>query len=282
MSSGATTQVATLAVRAPLASGAATKVMGYELSNLARSRWVLAYALFFLATTDALLRFGGGGGRALLSLVGLVLFVAPLVALVFGTTYLYDAREFTELLLAQPIGRGRLFVGLYGGLVLPLAGAFVLGVGLPFAWHGVQSRWELMTLLVLGACGVALTMAFVGLAFLIALRTDEKVRGLGAAIAVWLALSLVYDGLVLVGVAMLADYPVERPTLVLMLANPIDLARVSLLLRFDAGALQGYTGAVFSRFFGAGLGAGVAALLLVLWSVVPALLALRAFRRRDF
>ena len=43
---------------------AAAKVARYELSNVARSRWLVAYMLFFLVATDALLRFGGGGGDA--------------------------------------------------------------------------------------------------------------------------------------------------------------------------------------------------------------------------
>ena len=264
------------------AAATAAKIAWYEVSNVARSRWLLAYGLFFLVGTDALLRFGGGEGRALLSLVSVVLFVIPLVALVFGTTYLYDAREFTELLLAQPVGRGRLFAGLFAGLALPLSAAYVVGIMLPFAWHGLGGRAELATLLVLAASGAALTIAFVGLAFLIALRSTDKVRGLGMAIGVWLALALLYDGVVLVGVALFADYPIERPLLGLMLANPIDLARVLLLLRFDAGALQGYTGAVFTRFFGSGGGALLAAAALALWATVPAMLGLRAFRRRDF
>jgi Cu-processing system permease protein len=271
----------TMALPARGTPAVALKVAGYELRNAARSRWLLAYTLFFFLVTDALLRFGGGGGRALLSLVSVVLFVVPLVSLVFGTTYLYDAREFTELLLAQPVSRGRLFAGLYLGLALPLSAALVAGVGLPFAWHGMARGAELATLGVLGLCGVGLTLVFVALAFLIAVRTDDKVRGLGAAVGLWLALSLLYDGLVLLGVALFADYAVERPVLALMLANPIDLARVQLLLRFDAGALQGYTGAVFTHFFG-GAGAAVAAAALLLWVAVPVWLGLRAFRRKDF
>ena len=261
---------------------AAAKVAKYELRNVVHSRWLLAYFLFFVVTTDALLRFGGGGPAALLSLVSVVLLVIPLVALVFGTTYLYDAREFTELLLAQPVGRGSLFVGLFAGLALPLSAAFALGVGLPFAWHGVADAAERATLLTVVACGVALTLTFVSLAFLVAIRSDDKVRGLGAAIGIWLALALLYDGVVLIGVALLAHHPIERPLLALMLANPIDLARVLLLLRLDASAVQGYTGAVFARFFGSGGGTAIAAAALLLWAAVPAALGLRAFQRRDF
>ncbi len=273
--------VATHHVARGAARGTALRIATYELRNVARSRWLLAYVLFFTLATDALLRFGGGGGRALLSLASVVLFVTPLVGLVFGTTYLHDAREFTELLLAQPVGRGRLFAGLYLGLAVPLAAAVAVGISLPFAWHGTEDSAQRATLVVLAACAVALTLAFVALAFLVAVRADDRVRGLGVAVGLWLLLSLLYDGVVLVGVALLADYPIERPALALMLANPIDLARVLLLLRFDTGALQGYTGAVFTQFFG-GAGAAVAAAALLLWVLVPVAFGLRAFRRKDF
>jgi Cu-processing system permease protein len=266
----------------PLAHAArvTAKVAKYELSNVARSRWLIAYALFFLLVTDALIRFGGGDGKALLSLVNVVLLVVPLVGLVFGTTYLYDARDFTEVLLAQPVGRGQLFAGLFLGLAVPLALAFALGAGLPFVLHGVPEG-QLGTLLALLGTGAALTFAFVALAFLVAVRAADKVKGLGVAIGVWLALALLYDGAVLLLVALLADYPIERPMLGLMLANPVDLARVLLLLRFDVAALMGYTGAVFARFFG-GPGQAVAVAALLAWIAVPIALGARAFRRKDF
>jgi Cu-processing system permease protein len=258
-----------------------SRVAIYQASNVLRSRWLPAYVLFFALVTDALVRFGGDGGRALLSLVNVVLFVVPLVALVFGTTYLYDAREFTELLLAQPIGRPPLFGGLLLGLAGPLAAGFAAGVAAPFALHGVGDHASAVTLATLVACGMALTFVFVALAFVVATRSDDKVKGLGAAVGVWLVFGLLYDGAVLLAVAIFTDYPVERPLLAAMLANPIDLARVLLLLRFDNAALLGYTGAVFARFFG-GAGALVAATVLLGWIAAPIALGLRAFRRKDF
>ena len=68
----------------------------------------------------------------------------------------------------------------------------------------------------------------------------------------------------------------------LTLANPVDLARVMLLLRFDISALMGYTGAVFQRFFGGVEGATLAAVMLGLWISAPVALGLRAFRQKDF
>lgn len=58
----------------------------------------------------------------------IVLYVVPLVTLVFGAVHLYDAREFTEHLLTQPVNRRGRF-GLYGGLAIPLVLAMAVGVG---------------------------------------------------------------------------------------------------------------------------------------------------------
>ena len=256
------------------------RVARCQLRDVARSRWVIAYALFFAVVTDALIRFAGGGERALLSLVDIVLFVVPLVTLVFGTTYLYNAREFVELILAQPVRRGAVFGGLYLGLAIPLALGFAAGVGLPFLLHGAAAAPAQLGALV--GIGVLLTLVFSAIALLIAIRADDRLRGVALAIGVWLLMAVVYDGLVLLAVSLFADYPLERPVLAAMLANPVDLARVALLLRFDTAALLGYTGAVLRQVLGGPAGMLLALGALVLWAGAPLALAARAFARRDF
>ncbi len=259
-----------------------TRVMRYELSDVLRSRWLIAYALFFVVATDVLMRFTGGEVKGMLSLMNIVLLVVPLVTLVFGTMYYYHAREFIELLLAQPVSRRDLFGGLYLGLAGPLAAAFLASVAIPL---GVHMPWtgELVRIaIVLLAVGVALTAVFVAVALLIAVRVNDSVRGLGIAIGTWLGATVLYDGAVLLLAMIFANYPMERPLLGLMLLNPVDLGRVVLLLQFDVSALMGYTGAVFKQFFGSGAGVSIAAAMLLLWAAVPAWLGLRAFRRKDF
>ena len=95
-------------------------------------------------------------------------------------------------------------------------------------------------------------------------------------------LTVAYDGAVLWVAMAFQDYPLEAPMLGLTFANPVDLARVYLVLHFDVAALMGYTGAVFARTLGGATGSALALVGLGLWALVPGLFALRAFKRRDF
>jgi len=258
------------------------KIARYQLRDVMRSRWVLAYGLFFLIMTDALFRFGGSGERVILSLMNVVLIAIPLVAVVLGAMYLYGSREFTELLLSQPVRRRSLFFGLFLGLVLPLSGAFVLGTGLPFWAHGGTADGGWGAILFLLATGVGLTLIFVSLAFLVALATEDRIKGLGFSLGLWVFFTVVFNGLVLLAIYMMAGYPMERPVIALSLLNPVDLGRILLLLNFDISALMGFTGAVFKQFFGSGLGQAITIAAMMMWIVVPFGLGLRSFARKNF
>ena len=259
----------------------AARLVASGVRDVGRRRWLLAYVLFYAALTDALFRFGGTGSRAVMSLANVVLGLVPLVSVVFGTMYLYHAREFIQMMLAQPVGRRQLFLGLYGGVAIPLAASFLAGVGVPLLWHGAAVD-AVGPLCVLLATGAALSLIFTGVAFVIALWCHDRATGLAAAILAWLGATVLYDGLVLIAVVVGRDYPLERPLVAGMLANPVDLARVLLLLQFDLGALAGYTGAVFERFFGAFQGSLWSAAALGLWVAVPFAGGLRLFARKDF
>ena len=262
-------------------AGGVWEIAKPQVRNVSRSKWLPSYAAFFLLATEGLLRFTGGDEKTLLSLSNVVLFVVPLVTIVFGIIYLYSSREFIELLLAQPLKRRTVFAGLYLGLAIPLVVAFLGGLSLPFLFHGlaVDARGPLATMLIGGG---ALTLIFTGLAFCIALRFEDRLTGLGAGISIWLVLALVYDGAVLFAVALLSDHAIEKPLLFISLANPIDLVRIALLLQFDIAALMGYTGAVFSRFVSGAAGLVVITAALTTWIGAPLLLGLSQFKKKDF
>jgi len=257
----------------------AIKILKFEFQNILRSKWVLAYGLFFFLLTEGLFQFVGQGDKVILSLMNLTLAVIPLVSIVFGAMYLYHAREFVELLLAQPIDRKKIYWGLYLGIASALSLGFLLGVGLPFFIHrnSVSDHFGVLIF-----SGVALTAIFTALAFLISVKYDDKIKGLGAAIFLWLVFTVLYDGALLLTVYVFDDYPLDGIVLGMSLANPVDLARILLLIKFNASAMMGYTGAMFNNFFGGSLGIAVSVVSLLFWMAVPFTKGLLNFGKKDF
>lgn len=258
------------------------KIIKYQLQDVIRSRWIIFYTLFFWLITDALFRFGGSGEHVILSLMNVVLIVIPLVSIVLGAMYLYNSREYIELLLSQPITRTSLFSGLYAGLTIPLASGFALGILAPFAYHGGLATGGASGVLFLVFVGILLTVVFTALAFSIALRFEDKIKGLGLSLVLWLFFSVIYDGLILFIIYLFSYYPLQNPVIALTMLNPIDLGRILLMLNFDISALMGFTGAVFQRFFGSGFGMAVSLGVMLMWLAVPMGLAFRVFLRKDF
>ncbi len=258
-------------------------ILKYQWKDLVRGKWIIGYALIYLLLTDALIRFGGTGPKAMLSISNIMLLFIPLVSMIYGVLFLYQSREFIELLLAQPLNRKSLFKGLYGGLAFPLTAAFLVGVGVPLIYSGVLVSADAVSVAIVLGLGALLTLVFTGIGFVFGLRYfEDKVKGLGFSLVSWLLLAVLYDGLILLLVFMLGDYPLEKPVLAISLLNPIDLARILVLLKFDISALMGYTGAVFSRFFGSGLGMSVAASCLMMWLALPLWSGHRLFLKKDF
>jgi len=252
------------------------------MKDVIRSRWLLFYALFFFGVTDLLVRVGGADEKVVLSLINVMLFITPLMTIILATVYVYDSRRFVELLLSQPVRRSHLYLGLYLGLTIPLLAVLALALGVPLlAQPGIRDAFA-GNVATLVAGGVALTLVFSALAFLIGTVVRERMRGLAAAVAIWLLLAVVYDGAVLLMVALLGDHPLEKPLLALMAANPIDLVRVAMLLRFDIAALMGYTGTVLQKVFSGPTGLLVCAAALCTWTAALVTGGMRAFARKDF
>ena len=74
-----------------------------------RSRWIYVYFLFYLALGFVMLVLNNDVSKAVITLMNIIVVLTPLVGTVFGVMHYYDSKEFTELLLAQPIKRSTLF-----------------------------------------------------------------------------------------------------------------------------------------------------------------------------
>jgi len=258
------------------------KILKYSFYDLMRSRWSYVYFAFYLLLGVVLLFLNNDLSKAVITLMNVIIVLVPLIGTIFGVMYYYNSKEFTELLLAQPLKRSSIFLGQYLGVALSLSMSLILGLGIPFILYGLFMSnviWDFSLLLI---TGTFLTFIFTALAFNIALSNENKIKGFGYAILLWLFLAVIYDGLFLMSLIIFEDYPLDKLSLFGTMLNPIDLSRTLILLKLDISALLGYTGAVFKKFFGTNFGLIVSFIMLSVWVIMPVLRIIFKSKKKDF
>jgi Cu-processing system permease protein len=265
-----------------------------ELLLAVRSRWTQIFALVFAGLSLAVAASGyvltGGYGvqdfaRTAASLVQLVVLLVPLASLLMGTLALTPERGASELLYSQPVPRSAILLGKILGLFAALAAAQALGFGAAglviFSQAGSAG---LGTFLLLGLGSLGLTLVFLGLAALLAAGTPERGRArvLALALVLWFVAVVVFDVAALGLASLLPSGLASRVLILAVLVNPADAVRTGALLATEGTTAFGAASLAFLRFTRGSLGAGL--LLcgsLLLWVVVPPLLAIRRLRRSD-
>ena len=258
------------------------KILRYSFYDLMRSRWSYVYFAFYLALGFVLLFLNNDINKAIITLLNIIIVLTPLIGTIFGVMYFYNSKEFTELLLAQPIKRSTIFLGQYLGISISLTLSLVLGLGIPFLAYGLFKSNAIFDFGLLLIVGSFLNFIFVALAFNVALSNVNKIKGFGYAILMWLFLAVIYDGLFLISLLVFNEYPLDKFALISTMFNPIDLSRILILLKLDISALLGYTGAVFKQFFGTNFGLFISLGILSLWVILPVLKIKLKLRKKDF
>ena len=252
------------------------KISKYVIYDIIRSKVLITYTLFLLLVSFSLFSLEDDSAKSLISLMSLVMIIVPLVSIVFATTYFYNAYEFIELLVAQPLGRSTILMGEFFGVSVSMVSALLIGIGIPVIIYSPSA-----TGLVLLVSGVALSLAFISLAFFASVVTRDKAKGIGMSLMLWFYFAVIYDGLVLGILFSFNDYPLDKAVIALASLNPIDLGRIIILLKFDISALMGFTGAVYKKFFGSSFGLIYSLVCITIWIIVPLLISLRVFRKKS-
>ncbi len=252
------------------------KMIKYILTDILKNKMVIAYTLVLFVLSISIFTFEDNAVKGVLSLLSLLLFIIPLVSVIFSTIYLYNSSEFIELLASQPLKRQSIWLSMFSGLALALCLAFMLGVGIPVLIYAAFTPGYILI-----ACGIILSIIFVAIAMWASVRIRDKAKGIGLAIMLWLYFAVLFDTIVLFILFQFADYPIEKGMVAFSMLNPIDISRILILLQVDISALMGYTGAIFRNFFGTGIGMTITGIVLALWIFIPAWFSVRYFRTKD-
>ena len=110
-----------------------------ELTINVRNKWTLLFACIFGVLALGISYFGlvtaGSTGfqgftRTSASLLNLVLYLVPLVAVTMGTLSFANDKSAGEILFSQPVNRFEILIGKLAGLFIALALATLLGFGI--------------------------------------------------------------------------------------------------------------------------------------------------------
>lgn len=216
-----------------------------EFWDRIRNRWVLAVALVFTAFALVIAYFGAAqqgavGFRSIdltiASLVSLVIYLIPLIALVLGFDAIVGERErgSLDLLLSMPITRLELLLGKYAGLAAALAFSTIAGFGLVAIV--LSARLDLNALyhyFGFMLSSVLLGCAFLSLAVMLSVFAADRTRASGLAIATWFFFVLVFDLLLLGALVVTGGQWGGEILPYLLLANPADVFRILNIFSLD-------------------------------------------------
>ena len=261
----------------------------FEWAAARRGRVVLFFAIGFalagIGVSLVGLSAGGimavqGFSRTSVSLLQLVLWTVPLLALLLGAIQGAECYEL-EFLAALPAPRSRLVFGRWAAWTAALGAALVGGFGAAGVVIGLFAG-AADVLRYLALVGIALLLLSAGLALglWIGVAAGTRPRAIGVAVVVWFVLAI---GLDLTAIAVLAVLPAGGATwnlVVLLLANPVDSARALALGVFSADALAGPTGASLRHLLG-GWGVLPLTLSLAAWTIGPLHFAGKTFSNKD-
>jgi Cu-processing system permease protein len=249
-----------------------------ELRDRLRNRWVLAVAVVFTALALVIAYFGGAQQGAvglrsieftIASLVSLVIYLIPLIALLLGFDAIVGERErgSLDLLLALPLTRLELLLGKYLGLAAAFCLSTLLGFGLVALLLAAQ----------LGGGGLYHYLGFMlSLAVMLSVLAADRTRASGLAIGLWFFFVLVFD-LLLLGALVLGGGQLGGDALpYLLLLNPADIFRILNVFSLDdVRSMYGLTSIVPGALADPWLmGAAMLA-----WIVAPLAVATWRFRR---
>ncbi len=271
---------------------ATASLASWEFRGAARSRWVIGTAIAFAALCLAVSLLGmrslrelglAGVGPASAALINLGILLPAIMGLLLGGNALVAAREqgVLSMIAVQPIPRTSIVIGAFLGVAGALTISVLFGFGsAAVVLSGVAKGSDVLPLIALvgSTLGVAYACISIGLSFSAFARS--RLQATSTAITLWFLLALGMD------LALIAIAPAVRMgpvgLLLAVLLNPLEAGRVLALLGASPdGTVLGPFGAYLVESFGTGGAAALLIVSIVLWTVVPLVIARWLLTRGD-
>jgi len=264
-----------------------------EVRDGLRNRWIAA-AIILLGTLAVALSLLGsaptGSVRVsdlditVISLSSLSVYLIPLIALMLSFDALVGEfeRGTMMLLLTYPLERWQVIIGKFLGHLIILFIAIFTGYGgaillMTLLMGGGTEGWQAYIMMM--ASSLLLGAVFIALGYLVSILVRERATAAGSAIGLWLGFVVLYD-LILFGVLLVDEGQIIGQKLfsILMLISPTDSYRILNLSMFEGVSQAAGIAGIASE---AGMNSSVMLGVMLLWVVVPLMMTLYVFQKRE-
>lgn len=213
-------------------------VASKEFWDRIRNRWVLVVAAVFTVFALVIAYFGSaqqgsvgfhGIEVTVASLVSLVIYLIPLIALILGYDAIVGERErgSLDLLLSMPITRFELLFGKFLGLSAALAFSTLAGFGsvgvVLSTYFDANSLFHYVGFML---SAILMGMAYLSMAVAISVIAVNRASASGLAIALWFVYVLIFDLLLMGGLVVTGGKYTGDIFPYLLFLNPSDIFRI--------------------------------------------------------
>jgi len=264
-----------------------------EVKDGLRNRWIAA-AIILLGTLAVALSLLGsaptGSVRVselditVISLSSLSVYLIPLIALMLSFDALVGEfeRGTMMLLLTYPVERWQVIMGKFLGHLIILFIAIFTGYGgaillMTVLTGGGTEGWQAYVAMM--ASSLLLGSVFIALGYLVSILVRERATAAGSAIGLWLAFVVLYD-LILFGALLIDEGQIigQKLFTILMLISPTDSYRILNLSMFEGVSQAAGIAGIASE---AGMNSSIMLSVMMLWVVVPLMMTLYVFQKRE-
>lgn len=212
-----------------------------------RNPWAYSFLILFcmfglsllvLNAQNVVEGFSGTTG----SLLNLILYLLPLMALFIGSFSLTSEREdgAWQLLSTYPLRTSSFVIGKYLGLCCVLITIVFFGYGLMGVVSGFMGNaLDLLTYGLFTMFSAGLVCMFVGVALLIGSICSNRWQALTISVSVWFFLVIAWPAM-LIAILGFVPYAWVQPLLsVLTMLNPAELVRLFVVIKLGGGSILG-------------------------------------------
>ncbi|MCP4580513.1 MAG: ABC transporter permease [candidate division Zixibacteria bacterium] len=263
-----------------------------ELKLNLRNKWILGVSLLFGILTLSIAYSGmitsGYIGfqdfrRTGASIISLVLYLVPILALMMGTYTFVSYKDYTNWIVTQPIARWKIIIGKYlgvlGTLIISTASGFSIAGIIISVQIGAEGSLRFLLIVLLS---FLLGAVFLSLAFLLAIIVKRRQAAVGFSVLVWFFFVIFYDLLMMSSTTYLSSSTLKSSLFIGLLLNPVDMIRVTSLIIVGGESIFGAAGVVAVKMLGdMGALVGLSLIIITFWVAMPLTLAIKLFGKQD-